>query len=98
MSKYYHGSEKKITKFIDDFVGGKEAVDQSGPGIYFTKNYDQARAYGPHIHIVDLSPNRTVSNQEGTSVDREELLQLIKGAPEWEDTAYNFSEDPDMGA
>lgn len=98
MSKYYHGSEKKITKFVDDFVGGKEAIDQSGPGIYFTKSYDQARAYGPHIHIVDLIARKIISNEEGTSVDRDELLQLIKGAPEWEDTAYNFSENPEEGA
>ncbi len=98
MSKYYHGSEKKITKFVDDFVGGKEAVDQSGPGIYFTKSYEQARAYGPHIHIVDLIARKIISNEEGTSVDRDELLQLIKGAPEWEDTAYNFSENPEEGA
>jgi hypothetical protein len=32
----FHGSPTKITKFMDDFVGGKEANDQEGPGIYFT--------------------------------------------------------------
>ena len=32
----YHGTNNKIDKFVTDFVGGQNAMDQEGPGIYFT--------------------------------------------------------------
>ena len=41
----YHGSREKIKKFTDKFVGGAEARDQEGPGIYFTTEEQEALDY-----------------------------------------------------
>lgn len=92
----YHGSNTKITNFVTDFVGGNNATDQEGPGIYFTTSLDNANRYGEYVHKVILKPRKLLSEKPrgGTSA---ELLKLAKMAPDWEDTAMNWSENPQVG-
>ena len=97
MDKYYHGSDKKISRFVDDFVGGEGSNDQAGPGIYFTKDINQAESYGDHIHVVELNPKKEVSSEEGTYADENELLWLAKQSDEWEDSAGGWSKNPEKG-
>ena len=93
----YHGSPTQISKFMDDFVGGKDANDQEGPGIYFTSSWQNARSYGGYIYTVKLSPIKVVSTQEGKNASPKELEWLMKQAPDWEGTAQNWDENPMRG-
>ena len=54
----YHGTNNKIDKFVTDFVGGQNAMDQEGPGIYFTTKEDDAYQYGNYVHKVLLKPRK----------------------------------------
>jgi len=93
----YHGSETKIDKFVDDFVGKEEATDQEGPGIYFSTNIEDARAYGKYVHSVILRPRKFVDESSHKNVSRNEITAFIKTAPDWEDTAQNWAENPQNG-
>jgi hypothetical protein len=93
----YHGSETKINKFLDDFVGGKEAKDQNGPGIYFTSSWNNARSYGGYVYTVKLSPKKILSNKQGQNAPIKEIEWLIKKAPNWQETAQNWDENPMRG-
>lgn len=102
----FHGSTNKIEKFSDEFVGGKDANDQNGPGIYFTSTYDEARYYtsgeGGYIYSVRLDSGRYLDSEERSteylSKYKSDLLKLVKMAPEWEMNAYDWSQDPETGA
>lgn len=94
---FFHGSEHKISSFTDEFVGGKEAHDQQGPGIYFTSSWKNARWYGPYVYTVKLKPGKAVSTQDGKKASAKELEWLIKHAPDWEMHAENFHENPAQG-
>jgi len=93
----YHGSKTKIDKFSDEFVGAEEATDQEGPGIYFSTNIEDARAYGKYIHSVILRPRKFVDESSHKNVNRNEIIAFIKTAPDWEDTAQNWAENPKTG-
>lgn len=94
---FFHGSTHKINNFTDGFVGGKEAHDQEGPGIYFTSSSKNARSYGPYVYTVKLHPKKFVSTQDGKSASIKEIEWLIKQAPNWEMHAENFNENPNLG-
>lgn len=94
---WYHGSPKKIDNFVDEFVGGEEANDQEGPGIYFSSNKKDAGHFGEYVHAVELSPSGIVSAEEGTEADRDELLALMRQAEDWEMKAQDWNEDPELG-
>jgi len=93
----YHGSTQSINKFVDDFVGGNEATDQEGPGIYFTTEYDDARGYGEYVYTVKLRGNFLISTGDPISLSRELIMNLAKMANDWESDAQNFAEDPEVG-
>lgn len=94
---FFHGSEHKIKKFTDDFVGGREAVDQEGPGIYFTSSWKNARSYGPYVYTVRLRPKKEVSTENGKKAPLREIEWLIQQAPEWESIAQNWNENSAIG-
>ncbi len=94
---FFHGSTHKIAKFTDEFVGGKEANDQEGPGIYFTSSWKNARSYGGYIYTVKLNPRKVVSTEDGKKASVKELTWLIKQAPNWQETAQNWNENPILG-
>ena len=92
----YHGSETQITNFVMDFVGGRDANDLEGPGIYFTNSETDAAYYGNHIHKAILKPRKLLKkNPIGGTFN--ELITLAKTAPEWEYTAQNWNENPNKG-
>jgi hypothetical protein len=96
----YHGSPTKIESFSDEFVGGENAVDQEGPGIYFTTLFDDAAGYaeGGYVYSARISPRLLYDESEDKAVPEDLLLKLVMMAPDWEDNAYNFSENPQKGA
>jgi hypothetical protein len=97
MNVFYHGSEHKINSFTDDFVGGKDANDQEGPGIYFTSSWNNARSYGPYVYTVKLNPKKFVSTENGKNAPLKEIEWLLRQAPRWEIHAGNFNENPELG-
>jgi hypothetical protein len=94
----FHGSKTKITKFVDEFVGGKEAIDQEGPGIYFTTSEDEAYGYGENIYSVTLTPRLLFDEAPiNTKKLRPLITKLAKMAPDWEESAQNYDENPSRG-
>ena len=93
----YHGSPHKISKFSDDFVGGKDANDQEGPGVYFTSSLKNAMGYGENIYNVEITPKNPVSTKDGKNAPTKQIEWLIKQAPNWEDNAQNWDENPRVG-
>lgn len=93
----YHGSSSVINSFSDEFVGGKEATDQEGPGVYFTTSKENAIRYGSNVYKVELTPRNPVSTEEGKNAPEKQIEWLIKQAPDWKETAQNFHENPNVG-
>jgi hypothetical protein len=98
----YHGSQHKIKKFTDKFVGGAEANDQEGPGIYFTTIPEEAKQYavgGGYLYKVNLTINKLVSNEENFDLDylTKPITQLIKMAPNWKRVAKGYDDDIEEG-
>lgn len=93
----YHGSPNKIDKFINDFVGGKEAIDQEGPGIYFTTDEQDASQYGENIYKVTLKPRKLLSDKSLKGITRNDVMKLIKMKGDWKDDAMNWDENPMVG-
>jgi len=99
----FHGSPTKINSFVDDFVGGKDATDQSGPGIYFTTNKDEAYRYAEngYIYSVEINTGKFLESKEQSESYlrryEDDVRKLIMMAPDWEMDAQNWSEDPQTG-
>ena len=93
----YHGSSTIIKDFSDEFVGGKEANDQEGPGIYFTTSLKNAMSYGENIYTVELNIKKSVSTQDNKNASLKEIEWLIKQAPHWKEDAQNYHENPMIG-
>ena len=94
--KAFHGSPSKIKSFSDEFVGGEEANDQEGPGIYFTTDYNDATGYGKggYVYQVSLNIKNLVSDQPSGSLDYlvGPVTKLIKMNPNWKSVAKGYDE------
>lgn len=94
----FHGSPTKINRFADEFVGGKEAIDQEGPGIYFTTSEEEANRYGENVYSVTLTPNILFDQVPVNKVKlRPFIKKLAMMAEDWEYTAQNWDENPVKG-
>jgi|LakMenEpi03Aug12_release.lakeMendotaPanAssembly.Ray.scaffolds.fasta_scaffold117033_2 hypothetical protein len=99
----YHGSPHEITSFRDEFVGGKEATDQEGPGLYFTTSYEEALAYAGNkgegfIYKAKINPRLLYGDDTGKrTIPIGKLNKLVMMANNWKDNAQNFAENPLMG-
>jgi hypothetical protein len=94
----FHGSPTKITKFVDEFVGGQEAFDREGPGIYFTTSEEEANRYGENVYSVILKPNILFDEVPINKVKlRPFMKKLAMMADDWEGSAQNWDEDPIRG-
>ena len=98
----YHGSKDKIDKF--KFVNKSDARNQEGPGVYFTINYEDAKKYagdGWYVYTVNLTPKRLLRNISLDKVDKNQLknevVKLIKMAPNWKSIAMNYGDTEDEG-
>lgn len=97
-STYYHGTDHRIERFMDDFVGGEKAVDGEGPGIYFTSDKDNAFLFGRIVYEVELSPRAVMTTDTvNPKVDRAALIKLAKSTPDWEMDAQNWDENAEKG-
>lgn len=96
---FYHGSPKQFNKFSNEFVGGKDANDKEGPGIYFTSSIEEASHYGEFIYKVKINATNFLDAQTPSSnVDVNELYKLITMSSDWEMNAQDWAEDPEHGA
>lgn len=97
--KAFHGTPNKINNFSDEFVGGAEANDQEGPGIYFTTIYEEAVKYANNgfVYEVILKPKKLVSNETSSNLDylTKTIVKLIQMAPNWKNVAKSFDEGLD---
>lgn len=93
---FYHGSNHKIEKFTDDFVGGQRAVDSDGPGIYFSSEWNDARQFGSIIYTVNLKPRKIVYDKPG-KFPQKDLVWLIKNSGDWKSKAQNWDENYQVG-
>ena len=94
----YHGTNADINNFSDEFVGGEKAVDQEGPGIYFTSLRKEAEMYGDKIYTVELSPRKLMDMTPlNKSKWKSFTAKMMQKAPNWKDTAQNFDINPYRG-
>jgi ADP-Ribosyltransferase in polyvalent proteins len=93
----YHGTNHEITSFVDDFVGGEEAKDQEGPGLYFTTSEDDANGYGTFMYKVMLTPRKLLTTSPINRGYLSTIIKLCKMSSNWKETAQNWDENPNRG-
>jgi hypothetical protein len=95
----YHGSQTEIKTFSDEFVGGEEAKDQEGPGIYFTTNHREATGYaeGGYVYTARVSPRRLLDESNWKGIKRSLIEKLVFLSGNWKDTGNNWDENPRVG-
>jgi len=94
----YHGSKTQITNFVDEFVGGDNAIDQEGPGIYFTTSKEEAETYGEYLYTVTLTPRQLMDETPSNPRKLTPFItKMVRMAPEWKDKAQNYDENPLRG-
>ena len=90
----YHGSPTAFSNFSDEFVGGKEATDQNGPGIYFTSSEDGAYGYAGQngkTYKVELTPRIIYNDKVGRHTITPTIVRkLVTMANNWRDYAENY--------
>ncbi len=92
----YHGTKTKINKFSNEFVN-KDNVDEMGPGIYFTTDFDDAAGYGNYVYTARFRGHLITKDKDVTYISRDIITDICKSAEEWELEAQNYSEDPISG-
>lgn len=97
----YHGTPTEFNSFSDEFVGGKEATDQNGPGIYFTSSEGEAYGYSGEkgkLYKVELKPRIIYDDTPNKfTITPKIVRQLVTMANEWEDNAANYDYPADKG-
>jgi hypothetical protein len=96
-TEWYHGTPSPITSFSDEFVGN--GIDQEGPGIYLTSNYEDAVGYARKsesgtgvVYQLELNFRKLVPLNK--KAIRKEIIQMIDWAPELETFLSNWDENP----
>lgn len=92
----YHSTNHEISKFVDDFIGGKNAIDAKGPGIYFTDRNDSTQ-YGGIVYTVNLNSNRFLTDKSTKGLTPALAIQLIKLNKDWQMNASDWDENPNIG-
>jgi len=93
----FHGSPTEISNFSDEFVGGKDANDAVGPGVYFTTSKEDASSYGTNIYQVILDTSKYLTSDPIKKDYSKQLIKLIKMSSDWRDNAQNYDENPERG-
>lgn len=88
---YFHGSPKQFNQFSYTYVG--QGNDQEGPGFYFTDKEVNAQHYGK-VYKANLTLNKTVPLKG--RINRREIKQMMRWAPDLEDTLTNWAENPNI--
>lgn len=94
----YHGSDHEITSFTTEFVGAEKAIDQEGPGIYLTTDFEDATKYGKYVYKLKLAPGKFISDKTPASKANKNILaRLIKFKEDWQMNAQDWDENPNRG-
>jgi hypothetical protein len=93
----YHGSNSEIDVFKNDFVGGQEAIDAQGPGVYFTNNRYDAEHFGKYLYTVSINTNKILSDRNKKGITPKLIIDLIKLKKDWEMNAYDWDENLNRG-
>lgn len=93
----YHGTNHKIDKFTDDFVGGEQAIDANGPGIYFSDTEFDSEHFGNIMYTVRLNSNKFITDKNKKGITPSIAIKLIKLNDNWEINAQDWHENPNVG-
>lgn len=97
----YHGSPVDFANFTDEFVGGNDAKDQNGPGIYFTTSYHEALGYAGEtgfVYKVRINPRLLYGDDTSKkTIPIAKLKKLVMMCPDWKMHAENYNENPILG-
>lgn len=94
MVRAYHASKAPIQSFSLDYLGSGKGHDESGPGIYFSNDKDDAQKYGSIIYEVeiDLGGMREASDDLARHEKRKIARILIEASPFLEEKLKNFDD------
>lgn len=91
--KMYHGRTTTSTEFDLKYVGNGN--DQEGPGFYFSSVKADAASYAyPAGIVLTVEVSDLKFLPKDAPPIREEVIQLIKAAPNLEDTLTDWDENP----
>ncbi len=95
---WYHGRTVDNSSFSLDYVGGKNAYDQEGPGFYFTSDFGNAKRYAEHKGIVlkcKINYKKLIlkTNGSNTKSNKKIVVDLINKSPDRDSVLENFNED-----
>ena len=93
----YHGTNNKIGKFVNDFIGGQQAADANGPGIYFSDNKSDSEHYGKIVYKVRINSNKFITDKNKKGISPSKAIKLIKLSDDWEMNAQDWDENPNKG-
>jgi hypothetical protein len=96
--RWFHGTPSPFQRFDDSFIGRWDAVDQEGPGHYFTDQKDVALGYasknGTRGHLLTCElPNRDFIVAQ-THLPTKLIKEGIARAPNRDICLSNWDEDP----
>jgi len=96
----YHGSSNHFLEFTDEFVGGENAKDANGFGIYFSSLMDESLGYSEGekgvLFEVELRPRLLYDNKKIT-IKKSIIKKLAMMSEDWEIKSQNFDESPLKG-
>lgn len=93
----FHGSPVEINNFSDEFVGGKDANDAVGPGVYFTTSKEDASGYGEYVYNTNIDTSKFLAPTPIKKDYSKQLIKLIKMSDDWVENAQNYDENPERG-
>ena len=96
---WYHGRTIDSELFSYDYLGGKDALNQEGPGFYFTNSFEDAKRYAsPDGIILKCKVNYKKLIIKGdvskTQTNKKIVVDLINSSPDKDYTLENFDENP----
>ena len=92
ITTWYHGSNSKFENFDLSYVSREGATDQEGPGFYLTSSIEDAKHYGPHIHVVKAKIAKSRLMPEKRVINPQFIRGLITKAPNADDNLTNYAE------
>jgi hypothetical protein len=96
---WYHGRTVDSEIFSYDYIGGKDAFDQEGPGFYFTNSFENAKYYAASTGIIlkcKINYKKLIIKGDTsiTKTNKKIVVDLIQNSPDKDYTLENFDEDP----
>jgi hypothetical protein len=95
LPELYHGRTVKDTAFDYKFIGRQEAIDEQGPGFYFTNSKDDARSYAqPNGIIITVKYNFKKLIEEKNKPNKNDVIKMLKMSPMLDDILNDWGYDP----